>query len=38
VKRLSPAVESMPSLASVPEEFREKFFGSLDYAVLGKKL
>jgi 2-polyprenyl-3-methyl-5-hydroxy-6-metoxy-1,4-benzoquinol methylase len=38
VKRLSPAVESMPSLASLPEEFREKFFGSLDYAVLGKKL
>ena len=38
VKRLSPAVESMPSLASLPEDFRESFFGSLDYAVLGKKL
>jgi hypothetical protein len=38
VKRLSPAVESMPSLASLPQEFRESFFGTLDYAVLGKKL
>ncbi len=35
VKRLQPAIESMPELASLPAEFREKFFGSLDYAVLG---
>ncbi len=38
VKKLSPAVESMPSLASLPEDFREAFFGGLDYAILGKKL
>ena len=38
VRRLSPAVESMPALASLPEEFRETFFGGLDYAILGKKL
>ena len=38
VRRLSPAVESMPSLASLPAEFREAFFGGLDYAVIGQKL
>ena len=38
VRRLSPAWESMPSLASLPEDFREAFFGALDYAVIGKKL
>lgn len=38
VRRLSPAVESMPSLRSLPAEFREAFFGGLDYAILGKKL
>jgi 2-polyprenyl-3-methyl-5-hydroxy-6-metoxy-1,4-benzoquinol methylase len=38
VRRLSPAVESMPSLASLPEDFREAFFGGLDYAITGRKL
>lgn len=38
VRRLSPAVESMPSLASLPADFRDAFFGGLDYAVIGKKL
>jgi 2-polyprenyl-3-methyl-5-hydroxy-6-metoxy-1,4-benzoquinol methylase len=38
VKKLSPAVESMPSLKSLPEDFREAFFGGLDYTVTGKKL
>ena len=38
VRKLSPAVETMPSLASLPEDFREAFFGGLDYAVLGNKL
>jgi len=38
VRRLAPAVDSMPSLASLPEEFREIFFGALDYAILGYKL
>jgi O-antigen chain-terminating methyltransferase len=38
VKKLSPAIDSMPALASLPEEFRTAFFGGLDYAVIGKKL
>lgn len=38
VYRRSPAVESMPALASLPEDFREAFFGGLDYAILGRKL
>jgi len=35
---LSPAVESFPSLAGLPEEFRNAFFGGLDYAIIGRKL
>jgi O-antigen chain-terminating methyltransferase len=38
VRRLAPAVESMPSLAALPVDFREAFFGALDYAILGRKL
>jgi 2-polyprenyl-3-methyl-5-hydroxy-6-metoxy-1,4-benzoquinol methylase len=38
VRKLSPAVDSMPSLKSLPEDFREAFFGGLDYAILGRKL
>ena len=38
VRRLSPAIESMPSLAELPEGFREVFFGGLDYAIIGHKL
>ena len=38
IRRLSPAVESMPSLAGLPEDFREAFFGGLDYAAFGIKL
>lgn len=38
VRRLAPAVESMPSVATLPEEFREAFFGALDYAILARKL
>ncbi len=36
--RHSPAAESMPSLASLPQDFREAFFGALDYAITAKKL
>ena len=35
---LSPALESFPSLAGLPEEFRNAFFGGLDYAIIGRKL
>jgi 2-polyprenyl-3-methyl-5-hydroxy-6-metoxy-1,4-benzoquinol methylase len=38
VHRRAPAVESMPSLAELPPEFREAFFGGLDYAIIGRKL
>jgi O-antigen chain-terminating methyltransferase len=38
VERLSPPVESLPALATLPEDFRNVFFGSLDYAVFGQKL
>jgi O-antigen chain-terminating methyltransferase len=34
----SPAIESMPALASLPNDFREAFFGGLDYAIVGRKL
>jgi 2-polyprenyl-3-methyl-5-hydroxy-6-metoxy-1,4-benzoquinol methylase len=38
VHELSPAVETMPELASLPEDFRKKFFGGLDYAIVGCRL
>jgi 2-polyprenyl-3-methyl-5-hydroxy-6-metoxy-1,4-benzoquinol methylase len=38
IHRLSPAVDSMPSLAELPEDFRTAFFGGLDYAILARKL
>jgi O-antigen chain-terminating methyltransferase len=36
--RLSPAAETMPALNSLPPDFRDAFFGALDYAILAKKL
>jgi len=38
VVRLYPAVDTMPSLKELPEPFRDQFFGSLDYAIFGRKL
>jgi O-antigen chain-terminating methyltransferase len=38
VHRLNPAVDTMPELASLPADFRERFFGGLDYAILGRKI
>ncbi|HUS07150.1 MAG TPA: class I SAM-dependent methyltransferase [Bryobacteraceae bacterium] len=38
VKRLAPAAESFPSLASIPPDFRDAFFGGLDYAIIARKL
>jgi len=35
---LSPAVDSMPELAALPENFRKRFFGGLDYAIIGRRL
>ena len=36
--RLSPAIESIPELEGLPEDFREKFFGGMDYAAVGWRL
>ena len=38
VRELSPAVDSMPELKELPEGFRERFFGGLDYAIIASKL
>ena len=38
IHRLSPAVESMPELASLPADFRDAFFGALDYAAIAVRL
>jgi len=38
VERLSPAVNSMPALAELPQAVREQFFGGLDYVIFGRKL
>jgi 2-polyprenyl-3-methyl-5-hydroxy-6-metoxy-1,4-benzoquinol methylase len=38
IVRLSPAVESMPSLARLPKDVRNDFFGALDYAAFARKL
>ena len=38
VERLSPAVETMPSVAELPEKFRKDFFGGLDYVAFAVKL
>jgi 2-polyprenyl-3-methyl-5-hydroxy-6-metoxy-1,4-benzoquinol methylase len=38
VERLSPAIESMPSLTELPEAFQKEFFGALDYVVFARKL
>jgi hypothetical protein len=38
VHELSPAVESIEELAELPENFRKRFFGGLDYAIIGRKL
>ena len=38
VHRRAPAMDSQPSLAALPQDFREAFFGGLDYAIIGRKL
>jgi O-antigen chain-terminating methyltransferase len=38
VHRLAPAIDTMPELASLPADFRERFFGGLDYAIIGRRI
>jgi len=37
VEWLSPAIESMPALGELPEDFRKQFFGALDYSICGRR-
>jgi 2-polyprenyl-3-methyl-5-hydroxy-6-metoxy-1,4-benzoquinol methylase len=37
VEWLSPAEESMPAVADLPERLRKEFFGALDYSICGQK-
>jgi 2-polyprenyl-3-methyl-5-hydroxy-6-metoxy-1,4-benzoquinol methylase len=37
IEKLSPAVETMPSLAELPANVREAFFGGLDYAIFARR-
>jgi len=37
-RTLSPAVEALPALASMPAALRDTLFGGLDYALIGRKL
>lgn len=38
INRRFPAAESMPEVRSLPEDIQAKFFGGLDYAIVGRKL
>lgn len=38
IRQLSPAIDETPSIGSLPENFRNAFFGGLDYAIIGRKL
>jgi O-antigen chain-terminating methyltransferase len=38
VNRLEPAANTMPSVNSLPEDFRNAFFGGLDYNIVGRRL
>jgi 2-polyprenyl-3-methyl-5-hydroxy-6-metoxy-1,4-benzoquinol methylase len=38
VHPLSPAAETMPSVAGLPDQFRQAFFGGLDYAIVARRL
>ena len=38
VERIAPAAESIPALNDLPASVRDALFGSLDYAIIAKKL
>lgn len=38
IVRLSPAAESIPAVAELPEAVRATFFNGMDYAIFGQKL
>ncbi|MCL5743441.1 MAG: hypothetical protein M1541_05865, partial [Acidobacteria bacterium] len=38
VRKLAPAAESMESLQELPAEFRDAFFGAMDYVAFARKV
>ena len=38
VHKLAPASESIPEVNELPEKFKNRFFGGLDFAILGRRL
>ncbi len=38
VHRFAPAAESFPEIQSLPSEIVSRFFGGMDYAIIGRKL
>jgi 2-polyprenyl-3-methyl-5-hydroxy-6-metoxy-1,4-benzoquinol methylase len=38
VERLFPAIDTIPEVASLPEDFRARFFGPMDYAIFARRL
>jgi 2-polyprenyl-3-methyl-5-hydroxy-6-metoxy-1,4-benzoquinol methylase len=38
IRKLSPAMESMESLKELPAEFRDAFFGEMDYVAFARKV
>ena len=37
IRTLSPAAEESPELKELPDGFRERFFGGMDYSIIGRK-
>ena len=37
IRTLSPAVGESPELKELPDGFRERFFGGMDYSIIGRK-
>ena len=38
VRQLEPAIESWPEIGELPQAFRQRFFGGLDYVLFARKL
>ena len=36
--RLSPPEETIPEIGELPENFKKRFFGSLDFAIVARRL
>jgi hypothetical protein len=38
VHKLAPAIDEFPELGSLPADFRDRFFGGMDYAIIGHRI